>query len=282
MNIVGIGTPGCRITKEFTKYPQYKTFFIDTSNSDGYKNFMKIVERKTHQEYEEKYKKLNFKNLKGETTLVLAGSGKITGILLRLLEQLKDRSVSVLYIKPDVSSFTEEQVKIEKLVFGILQEYARSNLLKSLHIVSNLQVEKILDNVSISSYWQDINSVICSTYHMLNVFENTEPLLNNTADPGPTCKICTLGVVGYKTLNEKLFYNLQKTRLKKYFFGISEKTLNEEKDLLQKIRDYVKEKSDMEEKCVSSFSIYSTQYEQDYVYTIHYASFIQEQNIVYK
>ena len=90
-------------------------------------------------------------------------------------------------------------------------------------------------------------------------------------------KIATLGVVSYKSLDEKIFYDLQKPRLKKYFFGISEKTLNEEKDLLQKIRSYVKDKS--EEKCSACFAIYSTNYEQDYVYVAQYASLIQEQNL---
>lgn len=65
--------------------------------------------------------------------------------------------------------------------------------------------------------------------------------------------------------------------MKKYFFGISEKTLQEKKNLLTEIRDYVKKQ--MGEKCNACFAIYSTTYEQDYVYTLHYASLLQEQNI---
>ena len=77
-----------------------------------------------------------------------------------------------------------------------------------------MAVESALEKISISSYWQDINNVIISTYHMLNVFENTEPILSTFSDPGVTSKIATLGVVNYKTLNEKLFYDLEKPRLK--------------------------------------------------------------------
>ena len=141
-------------------------------------------------------------------------------------------------------------------------------------------VESVMESVSIPNYWKDINYIISSTFHMLNVFSNTEPVLTTDSVPGETSRICTLGVIGYETLNEKLFYDLQKTRLKKYFFGISENTLNEEKDLLQKIRAYVKEKSDAEERCTTCFSIYTTEYEKNYVYTVHYASMIQEEKLI--
>ena len=276
MNIVGLGNAGCKIAKDFEIYPQYNTFFIDTKN-DGYENFFKIEEQSEHEDYETKYKPLDLQKIVDETTLITAGSGKITGLLLRLLEQFKDHKLTVLYIKPDITAMSEDAAKREKIVFGILQQYVRSNLLFRLYIISNDAVETVMDKISITNYWKDINNIISSTYHMLNVFENTEPLLSTLSEPKKINKIATLGVVSYKNLDEKIFYDLQKPRLKKYFFGISEETLNEEKDLLQKIRSYVKDKS--EEKCNACFAIYSTNYEQDYVYVAQYASLIQEQNL---
>jgi hypothetical protein len=277
MNILGLGTAGCKIAKKLDNHPQYNAFFVDVQNNGGYKNFLKIEEQSTHEDYESNYKSINLQDIVGETTLVTAGTGKITGLLLRLLEQLKNHKLTVLYIKPDMSTASEDAVLREKIVFGILQQYVRSSLLSRLYIVSNIATEAILEKVSVVNYWDDINEVISSTFHMLNVFENTEPLLSTFTDVKKTNQIATLGVVSYKNLDEKIFYDLQKPRLKKYFFGISEKTLNEEKDLLQKIRSYVKDKS--EERCSTCFAIYSTNYEQDYVYVAQYASFIQEQNL---
>jgi len=277
MNIVGLGHAGCRIANEFTNFPQYKVFFIDTKNEDNYKNFLKIKEQDSHEAYEQNYRPLNLKKVSGKTTVVFSGTGKITGVLLRLLEQLKETELSVLYIKPDMSTASSEDTIRERIVFGVIQQYVRSNMFSRLFVVSNAMVEGIMEEVSIKNYWQDLNKIISSTYHMLNVFENTEPILSTLFEPGPTSKISTIGVVGYNSLKEKLFYKLEKPRLKKYFFGISEKTLNEEKDLLPKIRNYVKEK--LEDECSSCFAIYSTDYEQDYVYTVHYASLIQEEKI---
>ena len=104
MNIVGIGHAGCQVVKQFEKYTQYETYFIDTNKQKEYKNFFKVVARDSHEEYEQKYKSLPFKEITGKITLVFSGSGKISGILLRVLEQLKKTNVNVLYIKPDLKS----------------------------------------------------------------------------------------------------------------------------------------------------------------------------------
>ena len=280
MNILGIGHSGCRIVQSFQEYSQYEVYFIDSEPTVEHKNFIKIPYQTTHEDYEKKYKNLNFKKIKGDVTVVVVGTSKISGILLRVLQQLKNRKLSVIYVKPDSSTSTEEQILVERLNFGVLQQYTRSNLISNLFIISNEQVEKALDNVSISNYWNDINKVISSTYHMLNVFNNTEPILTNLSEPVKSCKICTLGVVGYESLTEKIFYDLQKTRMKKYFFGIAKSTLDKEKDLLHKIRTYVKEKSDKEERCTSCFAIYMTNYDQNYIYTAHYASKIQEEKLI--
>ena len=277
MNIIGLGEAGCRITKLFQNYPQYETYFIDTENKNNYKNFLKIKEQQDHEAYENDYKQLNFKKVKGDVTVILCGTGKITGVILRLLEQLKDKKVNIIYVKPDMSTAPADVKTREKIVFGVLQEYARSNLLSKFYIFSNNDIEGIIQNISISSYWDEINNIVCSTYHMLNVFDNMEPLLSSMAQETITSKIIAPGVVAYENFNEKLFYDLDKPRLKKYFFGISEKSLNEEKDLLQRIRTYIKSKA--EDKCGACFAIYPTSYEENYIYTLHYASLIQEQNI---
>ena len=101
MNIIGIGGPGCKIAAELANYPQYDTFFID---------------------YENNYKKLDFKNLTGETTIVLCGSGKISGIILRVLEQLKHLKPNIIYVKSDLSMADDKARTRDKIVFGILQE----------------------------------------------------------------------------------------------------------------------------------------------------------------
>ena len=274
MNVVGLGNAGCQIAKSFENYGQYQTFYIDTEDK-GYSSFLPIIEQNSHEDYEKNYKNLKLSKCKGETTLIVCGSGNISGCVLRLLQQIKNNPVTVIYIKPDLMS--PEQALKDRAVFGVLQHYARSALLKEMYIISNKIVESFVDNISIKSYWNDINNVIASTYHMLNVFKNTEPLLTTSSGRPATVRVGTFGMVDYNSNQEKMFYDLEYPRSRNYFYGINEDTLEEEKDILHNIRTFINQK--VTKNIAANFSIFSTSYEHNYIYSTHYASYIQEQKI---
>tara|TARA_A100001515_G_scaffold24044_1_gene18525 strand:- start:5887 stop:6717 length:831 start_codon:yes stop_codon:yes gene_type:complete len=275
MNIVGLGRPGCLIASTFAKYDNYNIFCVDTAKI-GQGTFLKVKQQNCHEDYEKNYKKLNFSKCKGETLVILSGAGKISGCVLRILEQLKDESVEVLYVKPGNSKLTGQSFVRDKIVYGVLQEYARSGKIKNVYVVSNNNIESIVGSVSVTDYWNNINNVISSTYHMINVFNNTEPLLKNKLEGPASSRICTLGVVNYRDLDEKIFYDLEFTRVKNYFFGINKSSL-EDKGLLTKIKSFIEDKTKKD--VVAGYSIYPTDYEENYVYTMHASSFIQEQNL---
>ena len=276
MNVIGLGNAGCQIAKNFENYGQYRVFYVDHENK-GYDNFLPVKKQNSHEDYEKNYRKLDLSSCTGPTTVVLSGAGKISGCILRLLEQLKKNQITILYIKPAETQFMSETGLRTRVTLGVLQEYTRSALIDKIYIVSNDRVEQILEELSLKNYWKDINNIISSTYHMLEVFENTEPLLTTFTPETQNSRIATFGVVNYETGEERLFYNLQHPRIKKYFYGISEKSMGDDKDLLHKIRKFVD--SQAGEKTNSGFSIYTTEYDKNYVYTKHYASFVQEQNI---
>ena len=276
MNILGLGSAGCQIAKSFENYEQYEIFCIDTENK-GYPTFLPVEVQNSHEDYEKNYKKLNLNDCVGETTLILSGAGKISGCVLRLLEQFQDLPIQIIYIKSDELVMSEAAKIRDRIVFYILQEYVRSDKIKNMYIVSNRSVESVVGNSSITNYWNEINNVISSTYHMLNVFKKTEPLLTNLPTAKETSRIGTFGVVNFETGKEKLFYDLQFPRLKNYFYGMNNETLENNKEILRNIRDFVESKK--EEKSDVGFSIYPTSYENNYVYSTHYASFVQEQNI---
>ena len=275
MNIIGIGAAGCKIASCFKIYSQYNVFCIDSEEAHSDASLL-VKEQNSHEEYEKNYKRLNgLSNCKGLTTIIVCGSGKISGISLRVIEQLKKNKINIIYVKPDVSQLANKPLMRHRTTFGILQEYARSGLLNKLYVVSNSNVELILENISLGNYWQDINNLICSAYHMLNVFENTEPLLTTLVAETDTARIGTFGVANFDTGNEKLFYDLQRPRSKKYFYGISENSMSNNRQILHLIRERMRTRSN--ENTHASFSIYSTDYDQNYVYSKHYASLIQEQ-----
>jgi len=173
MNIVGLGQAGCKIAKELENYSQYKQYYIDVKN-EGYDNFHPIKEQFFHQDYEKNYKKLNLKNCKGETTVILSGVGNISGCVLRLLEQLKNNPLNVLYVKADESPILDGQAVKDKIVSQVLQQYARSGKIQRIYMFSNKNTEEIVGDLSIKNYWNQINNAIASTFHMYNIFNNTD------------------------------------------------------------------------------------------------------------
>ena len=276
MNIIGLGAPGCQIANNFNEWPQYNVLCIDIQDR-GYTNFIPVKEQETHEDYEKDFTLLEIKKLSGPIVLFICGGSAISGMSLKFLEEFKDTELTIFYIKPDMSSSSSQHKIRHKITFGVLQQYARSNMFTRIFIVDNKNVESILENISIADYWKNINNAISNTYHMINFFENTEPLLSTFTKIGKTSKIATFSVVNFETLKEKTFYDLKSPRFKQYFFGINEKTMQSDKELLHKIRNFVKETAD--ENTHSSFSIYSTDYEHNYVYSIQHASMIQEEDI---
>jgi precorrin-6B methylase 2 len=101
--IIGLGKAGCNIAKELSVYPQYNIFCIDSEKQD-FNKFKLIKKQKTVEDYENNFPSVQkfLSKSSAPYTVIIGGSGKISGACLRLLEQLKSRDISILYIKPEI------------------------------------------------------------------------------------------------------------------------------------------------------------------------------------
>ena len=273
--IIGLGAAGCNIAKKMDEYPQYKVLYID-SDERPEKKFKLIKKQKSHQEYEESFPSIKtfLKNIKEPCTVILGGSGEISGGILRLLQQIPFQ-VSVLYVKPDVDLLSELAYKQERLVFQVLQQYARSGLINKMFIASNSQCESILGDLTINNYFDRINELIASTFHMHNVFQNIDPIIQTQSAPQEICKIATFGLIDEKG-KETPFYDLSFPREKHLYYSICKKNLESDASLIKNIKKQVRDR--MTEKMKVSYSVYENNYEQDYTYSCTYASMVQEEN----
>ena len=153
LNIIGLGEDGCRVGMSLFHRNEdvYKLYLIDNKTYKGYKT-KKIDKQLAPESYEENYKSLKrfFSNLDDKTILILSGQDIITSSCLRMIEELKEKtSVSVLYLMPDLSILSGQTKLHERMIRGILQQYARSTLLERLYIVSMVSVEDIMGPVSV-------------------------------------------------------------------------------------------------------------------------------------
>ena len=159
----------------------------------------------------------------------------------------------------------------------MFQEYARSDLFKRVYLLDNQKISDIMGPVPIMKHWDSLNNLIVSTYHMINVLQNTEALLKSSNQVPATAKIKTLSVVNLEEKKEEVFYDLEYPRAKNFYFALSEEYMKDNKELLSEVRGYVADQQT--EKCDTAYAIYKTDYEQNYVYGIHHATFVQEQNL---
>ena len=275
--IIGLGGAGCALANEFKQYPQYEVYTIDSAPSGDSKDprHLQLQERESHEEYEAfcpSFKKF-FSEINTPCLFVLGGGGAISGVSLRVLEELAHHRVPVLYVHPDEEELLGITRLHHNLVFGVLQEYTRSGALEKLYIVQNAKIEEILEDLPVIGYFKKINNFIVSAVHMVNVFTNTDSEFDTFRALDPAARICTFGVSDADAIEEKPFFDLKKSREKRYYFGISRTELETDGSLLKKIKENLKKKLDGLTKV--SYGIYSTSYEANYGYCVHSSSMIQ-------
>ena len=278
MNVIGLGQAGCNIADMLSAYPQYKAYKIDVG-IEGTRCY-DVKRQKGPEEYDKNVPSMKtfFRVIKGETLFIVGGSGHISAMCLRVMEQIKDKcEISVLYIKPDTSLLSKNKTLHEKATYGVLQEFARSGLLKMLYLVSNINLENILGEVPIIGYNSRINELIVSTVHMVNVFRNSSPVMGGIEDPAEASRIATFGISDIEGNEEKSFFSLDRAKEKCYIYSINEERLKTEGGLRKKIVSTVKEQSKTEDLKVS-FGVFPTNYQQDYCYILNYTSIIQSDN----
>jgi len=277
MNIIGLGQAGCNIAEYFKQYPQYKVLKIDVGLKNS-ENEYALDQQNTPEIYENKFPNLKQTFLKGTSgqTLFITSCGFISGAALRLLEQIRDTcKISVLYIKPDSNNLSKEKTLQENLIFNVFQEYARSGLLERFYIVDNTKVSEIVGETPVREYYNQINKTICSTIHMINVFENSEAIMSTLFEPTLTARISTFGLVDFETEEENMFFDLNIPREKRYYYAIPEKILNSDTTLVKKIKKQVKNGLE-HDKMRNSYAVYSTNYETLYVYCVSNSTLIQK------
>ena len=262
MNIVGLGDAGCNIAEAFTQYPQYKIFKINVDNEGkGCYNIPILEKPEEYESYSYPKIKTFFKGMKGDVVFIVGGSGKISCGSLRILETIKNRNISILYIKPDDSLLDDESKMIDKLVYNVLQEYTRSGVFEKMMIVSNAEVDKVIGGAPIIGYFDKLNELIVPTIHMMNYFSNNKPVSGSIPKPKETHRIYTVGLFDTKKNEEKMFFSLDNSRNKCYIYGVNEEKLKTDKNLMKTIKKQMDSKR--EENVSVAYAVYSTEYAYD-------------------
>lgn len=265
MNIIGLGSGANRLVQLFSAYSQYNVYRIGTNLVEDSKT-KNLPIYNSPEEYEDKCPDLTqfFSPIKEEVLFVLIGSPDISGATLRILEYVKDCQISVLYVRPDLNLLSNKKLVQEKILYNVLQEYARSGLFYKLYLVDNTVMEENIGDIPLTTYHSKINEMIVSTLHMINVYKHNEPLLLTDTESSNISRIGTFGFADLKTGKETLFSKLENTTNKFYIYSLNKDLVEKDGKLLVRIKSQVKEKAVNGVKC--GFAIYQNDYGQNYVY----------------
>lgn len=274
--VVGLGQAGGLIADLFSEYPQYETYKVRAGKRKGkYKNSYTIPVQTSPELYEESCPSLEtfFKNADEDILFVVDGSEMLSAASLRVLEALKSKSITILYIRPDLNFLTNDQRLNERTVRGVLQEYARSAIFERIYLVDIPLVAATLGDVPIKSYHKLVYDAIVSTLHMINVFSHSQIIMGSLDKPSEMARVSTFGFVDAESGKENLFFPLDFPREKSYYFAINEDKLQTDGSLLKRVKE--RASSQAHDKLRTSYAVYETQYEDDYIYVTSHGSMVQ-------
>tara|TARA_R110000796_G_scaffold4338_5_gene16848 strand:+ start:5744 stop:6589 length:846 start_codon:yes stop_codon:yes gene_type:complete len=277
--VIGLGATGCSVAEEFSEYPEYRVYKIG-SGLPTKGNYV-VEARADIQSYEEAADgedlAIYLRSVRegDDVVLVLGGGEPMTGMALTVLEQLKGSKVSILYISPDRSMCSKTQLRDDRIVHNILQQYARSGLFERIYFIDRSAVEDMVGDVSIKDFERSVSNLIASTVAMVNYFNHTEPVISNSIEPDKICRIATFGVSALKVdADVKYLSALNGAQDIHYYYGIPSSYLEEDGALMRDIKTQTKSLSEPEVN--TSFSVYSTTFEEPMVLCVAYTKEIQK------
>ncbi len=278
--VIGLGSFGCLVGEELAAYPEYRIYRIDSRSS--VRGSLGIGEYNNIEDYE---KNLDSQEVeiylssikKGDEVLLITEGGEpITGSLLRIIETIQDASVSVMYICPDRELIGEEQRRDDKIVFNILQEYARSGAINNCYLVSYSALEVLTGNVPITSYKKSLAYFLGYVTAMVNYFAHTSPVIENAPSVQSHKRILSYGVSSLeKSAEVKLLFPLEDVTDLHFFYGIPEESIASDETMMEKIKEHVNNYSKSQDMRVT-FSVFSTTLETPIVLAQAYSGVLQK------
>ena len=265
MVVIGLGSAGVGIVNNFSD--SYKKVLITESD------FPKSCRRE--EDFEEKCP--NFFHSKNsrfkECWFFLCGGSKCSSAALRILESIKDKKINIGYVFPDLSWATPQVSKRHKVVFNVLQEYARSGLIHSLTIFSNKDILNIIGDQPITEMYNSINRQIANTVETIQWFKNQQPIIGQIHQPKEISRISTVSTGVLKKDKENLMFFLDNITETGYIYSISKQQLESDKNLLKLIKSRVSD--DENNNITSSFAVYPSEHKQSFFYSLKFTHHIQ-------
>jgi len=280
ISIIGIGTGASKIASNFTSVSNYEVYQLNDKVEKNTETEFRIDSYSTPEEYENNIPDLSnfFADIRTRAQVFVVGSTMSSNYVLGILEQIRNKEIDLFYIQPDVELLSDVPKVLESLTFGILQEYARSGAFRTITLLSNLNLEKVLGDLPIKTYYEELNKSIFSTVHHLNYFEFSDPEIGQVAKPSEINRIRTIALLNMKDLEEKWLFDLDPAREMCYYMCINSEKLATEGGLHKRLVDILKKKPKNAFRKIS-YAIYETDH-ADFGFTLAHTNVVQEKKVL--
>jgi len=276
-NFVGYGDAGCRIVRAIraTCADQNRKYFYIGTEENVDKEGLLVVPVNLDPVQQEKHTpvvRLNalFRAIKGNTLVVLAGTGKIVPSSLRTLEilskKISSENLNILYVRPEeMNNANESRKNMDRLTFGVLQEYVRSGECARIFVTSNSMMELALDGLSLTNYHEKINALLAFSILSVESLLTFKPVYGTIGKLPEKNRIFCLGVFDVNDGEEKWYYDPMfkleyASSNSAYLFALNRKSLDDPQTL-SRVREIVNNKSDLRNKV--SYAVYDAEFLQN-------------------
>jgi hypothetical protein len=271
--IICLGNKSCDIGELFEKNENFKVKLID-KNIEG-KNCFSLQVQKTPEEYETNCPDMTdfLSDISDNILFITSGDCDVVSASLTILKQIKQKNISVLYLIPDIDYLRNESLLINKVVFNVFQEYARSGVFKEMFLFDSKTLEAFLGDIPIADWYEEHLNLIYKTYSAINSLKSLNSIIENYFPPSDVSRISTFGMYDLENNIEKMFFDIKNINDKCYNFFINENVLKTDNKLFKVIKEQLKNK--VVDNTKISYRIYSTKNENNYCYVTAHSKFIQ-------
>jgi|TARA_R110000824_G_scaffold57604_5_gene156582 hypothetical protein len=276
-SIVSLGKVATKIAMVFKNYPQYTVYKINKEANKKSKFTLPLPSYENPEDYDALELELGtfFQRLSKDVLFIVCGSSVESAFSLKVLKALREQEaiVTILYIVPERAFLNEVERLNERVVYHVLQEYTRSGLFERLFLVDNQLLSDCLGpgELNLINYHDKTNELLANTIHMINVFNHTKPIISDVSSLQDTSRLGTFGVTALGE-EERSFFLLDKPTEKDYYLAMN-KTDVTSPGTMERVKTHMGLHS-ADQKI--NYSVYTTEYDESYIYYMIYSSKIQE------
>ena len=238
-------------------------------------NCYSISPQKTPEDYENNTPDLSafLADIDDEILFIVTGECEVASCSLKILQQIKHKEITVVYLVPHKDFLTTRQLMQERVVRNVLQEYARSGLFKNIILLDSQLLESVMPPSSIKNFDSQFNLTVLNLLRTYRNIQNFESLIDHSNKPKDVSRMITFAYYDLESDSERTVYNMEMVDDKIYHFFLTEASLNSDSKMLREIKDKLKNKAVDITKI--SYTIDSTITEANFCFVVYHSKLIQ-------